>query len=117
MKKHKRSLRIVVLSIAATALAGCATPYQDFAVVGDTEEAIIEQLGKPAERIVKGDFTGVQYSSSGFKDGEYNRQDYTIIFYGNKLFRQGYGLLREQDGFPPLLIDNDGVAEKPKKES
>ena len=98
----------VVLLGLAGGLAGCAVSYQDYARVGDNEAAVVEKMGKPEKRIVSGDFVGVQYSSHSFENGDLQKQYYVIIFYGDKLFRQGYGQLKQQDQFPPLVIDGAG---------
>ncbi|MGY0219243.1 hypothetical protein ACWJJH_17965 [Endozoicomonadaceae bacterium StTr2] len=88
-------------------LAGCAVSYQDYAQVGDNEAAVVEKIGKPEKRIVSGDFVGVQYSSRSFESGDLQKQFYVIIFYGDKLYKQGYGQLKQQDQFPPLVIHSD----------
>ena len=106
MKSDKNILR-AGLYVVVILIAGCATSYQDYAAIGDTEESVTLQLGKPAERVVQGDFTGLQYDSSGFQGGRYQRQSYTIIFYGDKLLRQGYGVLKQQEDFPPFLIEKN----------
>ncbi|WP_461534601.1 hypothetical protein [Spongorhabdus nitratireducens] len=86
-------------------ISGCAVSYQNYAQVGDNEAAVVEKIGKPEKRIASGDFVGVQYSSRSFESGDLKKQYYVIIFYGDKLFKQGYGQLKQQDQFPPLVID------------